>query len=235
MKLLTVGNTKTVKGEALGYLTFIMHLAPSTLSGYNTCPMASEGCAAACLNTSGRGRFTATQEARIRKTRWFFEDRVTFMDQLVKDVQAAIRKAGREGMVPVFRLNGTSDIRWETVPVAGFRNIMEMFPTVQFYDYTKLSNRRDIPANYHLTFSRSESNDAYVKVALDRGMNVAVVFNTLPDTYMGRTVIDGTDTDLRFLDGENVIVGLLAKGKAKKDTSGFTVTLPLVQLTQRAA
>lgn len=223
MKLLTIGNTKTVKGEALGYMTFIMHLAPSTLSGYNTCPMASDGCAAACLNTAGRGRFTMTQEARIRKTRWFFEDRVSFMDQLVKDIQAAIRKAAREGMTPVFRLNGTSDIRWETVPVYGFRNIMEMMPAVQFYDYTKLSNRRNIPSNYHLTYSRSESNDAHVKVALDRGMNVAVVFDKLPETYMGRRVIDGTETDLRFLDEKNVIVGLLAKGKAKKDNSGFTI------------
>jgi hypothetical protein len=214
MKLLTVGNTKTIKGEKLGYMTFIMHLAPSTLSGYQACPMASNGCAAACLNTAGRGRFTATQEARIRKTRWYFEGRETFMAQLVKDILAAIRKANREQMTPVFRLNGTSDIRWETVPINGFRNIMEMFTTVQFYDYSKIPNRRDLPANYHLTFSRSEINNAYAKVALDRGMNVAVVFDTLPNTYMGRTVIDGTQTDLRFLDEKNVIVGLLAKGKA---------------------
>ena len=219
MKLLTVGNTKTVKGEAMGYMTFIMHLAPSTLSGYNTCPMASKGCAAACLNTAGRGRFTATQEARIRKTRWFFEDRPTFMAQLVKDIQAAIRKAERETMIPVFRLNGTSDIRWENIPVGGRRNIMEMFPSQTFYDYTKLQNRVNLPSNYHLTFSRSESNEHLIP----QGMNVAVVFDSLPDVWMGRKVIDGTETDLRFLDEQNVVVGLLAKGKAKKDTSGFTI------------
>jgi hypothetical protein len=223
MKLLTIGNTKTVKGEALGYMTFIMHLAPSTLSGYNTCPMASAGCAAACLNTAGRGRFTAIQEARIRKTKWFFEDRESFMAQLVKDIQAAIRKADREQMIPVFRLNGTSDIRWETVPVAGFRNIMSMFPNVQFYDYTKLTNRKNIPSNYHITFSRSESNDAYVTTMMNRGFNVAIVFDVLPETYNGVKVIDGTETDLRFLDDKNVIVGLIAKGKAKKDNSGFTI------------
>ncbi len=224
MKLLTLGNTKTVKGETLGYQTYIMHLAPSTLSGYNTCPMASAGCAAACLNTAGRGRFTATQEARIRKTKYFFEERASFMLQLVKDIEAAIRKAGRENMTPVFRLNGTSDIRWETVPVVGgFRNIMERFPTVQFYDYTKLANRRDIPSNYHLTFSRSESNDGYVVEMMNRGVNVAVVFDTLPEMYLGAKVIDGTETDLRFLDEKGVIVGLLAKGKAKKDNSGFTI------------
>lgn len=223
MKLLTIGNTKTVKGEAMGYMTFIMHLAPAKLSGYNTCPMASVGCALACLNTAGRGRFTATQEARIRKTRWFFENRDTFMFQLAKDIEAAIRKANREGMTPVFRLNGTSDIRWETVPVAGFANIMAVFPNVQFYDYTKLANRRDLPANYHLTFSRSESNDVDVTSMLGTDTNVAVVFDALPETWNGRTVIDGTETDLRFLDVKRVIVGLLAKGKAKKDTSGFTL------------
>ena len=225
MKLLTLGNTKTVKGEAMGYQTYIMHLAPSTLSGYNTCPMASTGCAAACLNTAGRGRFTTTQEARVRKTKWFFEDRETFMAQLVKDITAAIRKAGREGFVPVFRLNGTSDIRWETVPVGGFRNIMEMFPTVTFYDYTKLQNRRDLPFNYHLTFSRSEENYAAVDMMMAAGYNVAIVFNELPAVYNGYTVIDGTETDLRFLDEKGVVVGLLAKGKAKKDVSGFTVQI----------
>jgi hypothetical protein len=223
MKLLTIGNTKTVKGEALGYMTFIMHLAPSKLSGYNTCPMASVGCALACLNTAGRGRFTATQEARIRKTRWFFENRDTFMFQLAKDIEAAIRKANREGMTPVFRLNGTSDIRWETIPVQGYANIMEMFPTIQFYDYTKIANRRNLPANYHLTFSRSESNDVDITTMLGTDTNVAVVFDALPETWNGRTVIDGTETDLRFLDVKRVIVGLLAKGKAKKDTSGFTI------------
>ena len=225
MKLLTLGNTKTVKGEAMGYQTYIMHLAPSTLSGYNTCPMASKGCAAACLNTAGRGRFTATQEARIRKTRWFFEDRPTFMVQLVKDIQAAIRKADRETMIPVFRLNGTSDIRWETIPVNGRRNIMEMFPSQTFYDYTKLQNRVNLPSNYHLTFSRSEENYTAVDTMMAQGYNTAIVFDNLPAVYNGYKVIDGTETDLRFLDPKNVIVGLLAKGKAKKDLSGFTVQI----------
>jgi hypothetical protein len=223
VKLLTVGNTKTTKGESQGYLTFILHLAPSKLSGYQTCPMASAGCAAACLNTAGRGRFTRTQEARIRKTRWFFEDRETFMAQLAKDIEAAIRKAERLGMTPVFRLNGTSDLRWETVPVFGFNNIMEMFPSVTFYDYTKLSNRTNLPPNYHLTFSRSESNEQQVYDVVLTNINVAVVFNTLPETYLGRQVIDGTETDLRFLDPKGVVVGLLAKGKAKVDQSGFVV------------
>jgi hypothetical protein len=223
VKLLTAGNTKTTKGEAQGYLTFILHLAPSKLSGYQTCPMASAGCAAACLNTAGRGRFTRTQEARVRKTRWFFEDRESFMTQLAKDILAATRKAERLGMTPVFRLNGTSDIRWENVPAFGFNNIMEMFPTLTFYDYTKLPNRKDIPNNYHLTFSRSESNDQQVYEVMLTDINVAVVFKELPQTYLGRQVISGDDTDLRFLDPKGVVVGLLAKGKAKSDQSGFVV------------
>lgn len=222
MKLLGTGNTKTVKGEKKGYMTFIMHLAPSRLSGYQTCPMASQGCAAACLNTAGRGRFTKTQEARIKKTRWFFEDRESFMGQLVKDIGAAIRKAGREGFIPTIRLNGTSDIRWETVRYWD-RTIFEWFPNVQFYDYTKIPNRTNIPSNYHLTFSRSEENDNNAEAMLAAGMNVAVVFKSLPLTHFGYPVISGDETDLRFLDPKNVVVGLTAKGKAKLDSSGFVV------------
>jgi len=222
MKLLTLGNTKTVKGEALGYQTYIMHLAPARMSGYQVCPMASAGCASACLNTAGRGRFTRTQEARVRKTKWFFEDRASFLTALVKDIEAAIRKSKRENFIPVFRLNGTSDIRWETVPVMHHQNIMALFPQVQFYDYTKLANRNMLPKNYHLTFSRSEVNEQEL---VSMPLNVAVVFDKLPTTYMGREVIDGTETDLRFMDAPNVVVGLLAKGKAKQDRSGFVVQI----------
>lgn len=224
MKLLGIANTKTMKGEALGYRTYIMHLAPSTLSGYQVCPMASTGCASACLNLSGMGRFSNVQAARIAKTKWFFEDRGAFMQQLLKEIQSAIRSSQKAGLVPVFRLNGTSDIRWETIAVFadGFwhENIMDAFPSVQFYDYTKIPNRRNIPSNYHLTFSRSESNQLDVEMTQ---YNIAVVFDHLPEMYLGRPVIDGTETDLRFLDPENVVVGLKANGKAKQDQTGFTV------------
>jgi hypothetical protein len=223
--LLTVSNMKTMKGEGRGYRTFVLHLAPSTVSGYNTCPMASAGCAAACLNTAGRGVYANTQNARIRKTRLFFEDRETFLALLVADINAAIRRTEKAGLVPVFRLNGTSDIRWETVPVMGFRNIMTMFPEVTFYDYSALPNRRNLPPNYSLTFSRKENNDAQIPVAMANGMNVAVVFAgpTLPDMWNGYTVINGDTDDLRFLDPKGVVVGLKAKAKAKKDISGFVV------------
>lgn len=238
MKLLTMSNPKTAKGEALGYLSFILHLAPGTLSGFQTCPMASAGCLAGCLNTAGRGRFDNTQRARIRKTQWLFRDRAGFIAQLARDIVEAKRKASRLGLVPVFRLNGTSDIRWETIRVDtvvvtrdnatayNARNIFEAFPDLTFYDYTKIPNRRNIPPNYHLTFSRSEDNAASVAAMLDNGTNVAVLFDSLPDTYLGRPVIDGTTHDLRFLDPRGVIVGLVPKGKAKRDKSGFVVDVP---------
>lgn len=224
MKLFGRGNPKTAKGEKKGFLTFILHLAPARLSGYNVCPGASAGCTLACLNTAGRGRFDKIQNARIRKTKMFFENRDEFLALMVKDIEAGIRAAARENLIPVFRPNGTSDIRWENY------GIIEKFPNVQFYDYTKLPNRRGIPANYHLTFSRSESNEALIPTALDHGMNIAAVFSTpkngkLPATYAGLSVVDGDETDLRFLDPSGVIVGLRAKGDAKKDSSGFVVTV----------
>lgn len=228
MRLLTASNTKTRRGERRGYLSLILHLAPAKLSGYNVCPGASAGCIASCLNTAGRGKFARTQDARVRKTRWFFEDRPAFMAQLAKDIRAGIRLAKRRGLRPVVRLNGTSDIRWESIPVEDFPNIMAMFPGVTFYDYTKLANRRNLPPNYRLTFSRAEHNAHKAPTAWARGHNVAVVFRIgkrqeLPLWHDGVPVIDGDADDLRFLDPEGVIVGLRAKGAAVRDRSGFVV------------
>ena len=228
MSLLTESNTKLEKGEDLGYLSFGLHFAPHNISGYQTCASASAGCAAACLYTSGHGRFTRTQDARINKTRKFFEARPEFLRRLVKDMDAGIRRAGRLSMIPAFRLNLTSDIRWETVKVDGYANLMELFDGIQFYDYTKHVNRRDIPSNYHLTFSKSETNDAHVTDMFKQGMNVAIVFDTpknkpLPTNYMGLEVIDGRTHDLRFLDPRGVWVGLSALGDGKKDNTGFVI------------
>ena len=220
MKLLGISNTKTLKGESLGYRTYIMHLAPGMLSGFQVCASASSGCLKACLNLSGMGKFSNVQDARIAKTKLFFEDRQTFMDKLVKEIQAAVKSSKKAGLIPVFRLNGTSDIRWENIPVRGYRNLFQLFPDIQFYDYTKHSNRKNIPDNYHLTFSRSETNEDQI---LTVTYNTAVVFESLPTTYLGLPVVDGTETDLRFLDPQGVIVGLVANGEGKKDTSGFVV------------
>lgn len=225
MALLAVGtDTKTVKGEKKGYLTGILYLAPANESGYEMCPARSKGCTQSCLFTAGRGVFPQVKKARLAKTAKFVHHQDAFMGELVGDIFALITKAKNKGMTPCVRLNGTSDIDWERIPCLGKANIMEWFPDVAFYDYTKRLDRGPLPDNYSLTFSRSESNGVKVKKAIDAGLNVAVVFSGgLPSTYAGLPVIDGDESDLRFLDGEGVIVGLKAKGKARKDTSGFVV------------
>jgi hypothetical protein len=230
-KLLSTANPKIQKGTKLGYLSFILHLAPSDVSGYNTCPKATAGCRAACLNTAGRGGMfkkgattNTIQEARKRKTRYFFERREEFMADLYKDIQKAIKFAEKQGLTPVFRLNGTSDLSWEKYEVAGYKNIFEAFPTVQFYDYTKVPKRKvEGIDNYHLTFSQADGNGRDADWAISKNMNVTVVFDKIPEEYKGRPVFNADDTDLRFLDPRGVVLGLKAKGRAKRDRTGFVV------------
>jgi hypothetical protein len=233
--LLSVSSdAKTVKGETLGFLTGILYLAPATTTKWNTCPMAKIAqCDKACLNTAGRGAFSSVQTARVNKTVWFFEERQTFMQQLVVDIKRVIRKAQRKGLVPLIRLNGTSDIRWETVGFSDidgteYVNIFEAFPDVTFYDYTKDANRKDLPSNYDLTFSYSgvQGFQPFVQIAIAKGMRMAVVFRKeqdIPNTFKGISVVSGDKSDVRHLDDDGVIVGLYAKGKAKLDTTGFVV------------
>lgn len=233
--LIGVGNdAKTTKGNGDQYMTAIMYLTPWKSAGINTCPMAEQAaCKDACLNTAGRGQMDSVQEGRARKTRWYASDREGFMTQLVADLVVFTRRQHRNGIQPVVRLNGTSDIRWELVPVVrdgiAFPHVFAAFPEVQFYDYTKIPNRKvgDIP-NYHLTFSYSGSNPAYAKhvqTAIANGLNIAVVFRTkrLPETFLGLPVHCGDNDDLRFLDPRQCVVGLYAKGDAKHDTTGFVV------------
>lgn len=225
-------NAKTVKGDNGGeYLTAIMYLTPWKSAGINVCPMAEEAaCIDGCLNTAGRGQMSSVAKGRARKTEWFARDRQGFMRQLVKDILAFAKYCDGKGVQACVRLNGTSDIRWETIKIAGTdgQTLFDIFPTVQFYDYTKIANRK-VPANYHLTFSYSAANPRYAKqveIALSRGMNMAVVFRkkeNIPASFMGLPTIDGDRDDLRFLDAANSIVALYAKGKAKHDTTGFVV------------
>jgi hypothetical protein len=221
-----------------GYNTFILHLAPADLSGYNTCPKATAGCKSACLNTAGRGGMfkkgestNVIQQARIRKTKMFFEQRTLFMMYLVADIELAIKQSKKKNLIPVFRLNGTSDIAFEKYPVyrdnVEYKNIFAAFSEVTFYDYTKIPGRKvkDI-ANYSLTFSEADGNALETLNAIRAGMNVATVFgikknSPMPEMWNGMPVFNGDDSDLRFLDPKGVVVGLYAKGKAKKDTSGF--------------
>jgi hypothetical protein len=217
-------------------------LAPATLSGYNTCPKATEGCKSACLNTAGRGGMfkkgestNMIQEARIRKTKAFYENRQEFMSLLVKDIELAIKQSAKLGLIPVFRLNGTSDIAFEKYGVDGFANIFDRFPEVQFYDYTKVLGRKvNNISNYHLTFSAADGNDNDVYAAIQQGYNIATVFGIkktlpMPETFNGLPVYNGDESDLRFLDPKGVVVGLYAKGKAKKDITGF-VKYPTLML-----
>lgn len=245
MKLLTEGNPKTAKGAKKGYWTAVLHLAPARLSGHEVCPMATDGCRAACLNTAGRGgiakggrigyqevlagKTNRVQSARIKRTRYLFSDREGFLMQLHREIAAHVRKCAAKGYKPAIRLNATSDIRWEAgaFHLEG-RSIMEHYPTVQFYDYTKLPNRRNLPPNYHLTFSLADGNADKAALALTNGLNVAAVFRSKADVaaaieggFMGAPVVDGDETDLRFLDGTGKVVALYAKGDARKDTSGF--------------
>jgi len=232
-KLLSTANPKIQKGTAKGYLSFILHLAPADLSGKEVCPKRTRGCTDACLNTAGRGGMfkrgettNVIQKARIRKTEYFFNDREAFMEDLVTDIMKAVNFARRKGLKPVFRLNGTSDLSWEKYPTRyGADNIFDQFPTLQFYDYTKVLGRKikDIP-NYHLTFSAADGNDADVQKALAQGMNVTVVYDKIPEG-----VYSADEDDLRFLDPRVGIIGLKAKGRAKKDTTGFVKrTIPIV-------
>ena len=245
MKLLSTGNPKVLKGESQGYMTFILHLAPASVSGYNTCPKATKGCSAACLNTAGRGGMfkkgentNVIQKARIRKTHMFFEERNGFMEWLVADITLGIKQAAKKGFIPVFRLNGTSDIAWEKYSVIrngiSFDNIFLAFPEVTFYDYSKVLGRKVNIPNYSLTFSAADGNDSDVTKAIAQGYNVATVFGVkktapLPLSYLGLPVFNGDESDLRFLDPKGVVVGLYAKGPAKKDTSGF-VKYPTIMM-----
>jgi len=224
MNLLCIQNAKTVKGQKKGYLTGVLYLASSDESGYQVCPMAKKaGCEGPCLDFAGRGKFERTRKSRIRKTRLYFENRALFLDLSRKDIKALIRKAERENLIPCIRLNGTSDIIWD--------ELIAEFPSVQFYDYTKIEKRYNAVYNldnYHLTLSAGKHMpDWEVSRLLSFGRSIAMVFRdkyprdriTLNDKQW--PVIDGDETDLRFLDPQGVIVALTAKGKARKDYSGF--------------
>lgn len=253
-KLLSTINAKTIKGEKLGYITYIMYLSPFTNNslGVNLCPHASEGCAKACLFGSGTARFNNVQEGKRNKTEYYLHDRKAFLAQLDKEIAQAIKRHEGTDLIPVFRLNGTSDIAWEKQKVRDGKSIFELYPDVQFYDYTKnhYRMRKIQPANYHLTFSMSENNKGIAMELLSEGHNVAIVFGVkdeadLPNYYKGYPVINGDETDLRFLDDKNVIVGLKYKYLSSKGSKGvnkdnlenneFIVDVSTIEETKNAA
>jgi len=220
-------NAKTVKGEKLGVETAICYLAPAWESGVmNTCTFSTEACREFCLNESGMAQvFPSIRLARIAKTVWLHSHRESWLAQLRKDIIALVKRAKKNKRIPACRINGTSDIPWIPLLMAS------EFPTVQFYDYTKIPNpARRVRSNYHLTFSYSGHNLAESMEALASGVNVAVVFAikkgaTLPETWNGYPVIDGDLSDARFMDDKGVVVGLRAKGVAKSATASPFVVL----------
>ena len=247
--LLTKGSssTKIAKSEKYKggiYSTMILHLAPARISGFNVCPHSSKGCRDICLNMSGQGGMFKSDEgmhtstvhvARVGRTTLLKTNKKLFFKKLINEIGSFLIRCEMKDSQPCIRLNGTSDINWRKLkdPSTG-KSLIELFPEVQYYDYTKDVNQlKDLPDNYYMTFSRSEKNDAEVAVALSMGINIAVVFDKkigIPDTYMGYPVFNADDTDLRFLDGKlsgydtPFIVGLVEKGYlALRDRSGFVV------------
>ena len=229
-KMLDITSQKAAKSTKFGYLTGILYLAPYTKAAtvdrdINLCPNAcNANCVDLCLDESGRGRFDSVTDARIKKTHYFYDEPEKAMANLVHSIEGLIRKANKMGLIPNVRLNGTSDMSpvnggtlWERVPAVRngklFENIFKAFPDLAFHDYTKLPRQLDI-TNYHLTASYSpvESYEATNRQAEKLGMNQAVVFfDKLPETFNGKQVIDGDESDLRFLDPANSIVGLVVK------------------------
>lgn len=228
-KLLTSRNFKTIKGEKLGYITHILYLTPYTdnSKGINLCSHASAGCAAACLVGSGfGGMYENVNAGRRNKSEYFIADRKAFMLQLDSEI-AAIKIRDKDKGILAFRLNGTSDIPFEKFIIRDGKNIFELHSDVQFYDYTKNFKRFEkvLPTNYHLTFSRSETNELYALGVVAKGFNAAFVFDKVPSTYKGFEVISGDESDLRFLDKKGVIVGLKYKkltGKGADNKAAFT-------------
>jgi len=226
--LLGIQNAKTIKGEDLGYITGIMYLAPADIvNGLNLCPYASAGCKKSCLFSAGRGRFNNVYSARIAKTEFFRDNLNSFFYSIERDINKIYNRAKKQGKKCAIRLNGTSDIRWELYRDKNGKNIFELYPKIQFYDYTKDWNRVEALTghwnNYHLTYSMSESIQSKKQAVklLKLGVNVAIVFSQLPNEFLGYEVINGDKHDLRFLDRRGVIVGLTPKGAAKNDKSGF--------------
>ena len=215
--------TKMAKGEKFGFKTAILHLAPFTLSGKNVCPKASKECAAACLNTSGRGQMGSVQKARLNKTNYFWTNKNGFLWDLSKEIEQLKKRARAQGFKFAVRLNGTSDLAWHRMKVDGGSTLMEIHQDVQFYDYTKVLNYFDHNhKNYHITFSDSGRNNSDINEAIALGHNVAVVFrDKLPKKWKGLRVINGDRHDLRFKDPRSVIVGLVAKGQGRNINNKF--------------
>ena len=226
-QILGESSAKTVKGETIGFLTGIVYLTPDD----ELCPLARlAGCLAPCLKSAGRGAFNSVQKARAEKTRFFKENRQAFMLSLCADIFSLVQKAQRMGMIPLVRPNGTSDIPFENIIVWDGKTIFQLFPQIQFYDYTKHPSRNlegKTAGNYDLTYSFSALTPKPISIkglTNRHNQRTAVVFQKredIPDTFRGWPVVNGDDTDVRHIEPAQVVVALYAKGKARHDATGF--------------
>ena len=190
----------------------------------NLCPMASKGCAAACLGpNSGKGVLSSVQHARNVRTGFVLQHPYEAGILIGSEIAAAQRKHGKVSL----RLNTVSDIRWELVAPGAMEYLIEN--DVRLYDYTawRPEDREPMPG-YHLTYSAKEPThtpDAYLEGILSGDGNVSMPFavrkgQPLPETWHGFKVIDGDLSDDRTLDPSGVVVGLRQKGRVKDET-GF--------------
>lgn len=222
-------SSKIMKNQKVSHnYTYVIYLAPASTSGYNICSHSTPECRIGCLATSGRAGMellsgnTRTQNARIKKSKLFSENTQYFMAWVIAEIGMYQRKAIRDGYDFSVRLNGTSDICYNSIKING-KTIFEIFPDTNFYDYTKSNLKfENKPNNYHLTFSYTGRNWLQCEVLLKQEFNVAMVFNVkngneLPTMFNGYEVIDGDLTDARFLDKKGVIVGLKFKRIADKE------------------
>ena len=221
-------NTKTAKNSLE---TYILYLSPERQNskGVNLCPKASKGCAAACLYTAGRGKFSNVKKSRINKSEYYISDKKTFINQLSKEIVKIAAKSIKQDKKIAIRLNGTSDQDFISI-IKKYNNLDllngDKFKNLVFYDYTAILGKvkKYINTNYSLTLSRKEDNENDILQALKLGGNVAAVFrDELPTKYKGYTVVNGDTSDLEMIYNKNVILGLNAKGDAKKDTTGFVI------------
>ena len=225
--ILGESSAKTIKGQSIGYLTGIVYLVPDE----RLCPMAKlAGCFDGCLNSAGRGAFNSVQKARKAKTQFLYENKTAFMLSLCADIWSLDNKAKKLGLIPLIRPNGTSDLCYENQQVIDGKTIFQLFPHIQFYDYTKIPSRNldgKTCGNYDLTYSFSAITPKPISIkglTNPNNSRVAVVFqkqNDIPKTFRTWSVVDGDNTDVRHIEPKGVVVALYAKGKAKREDNGF--------------
>jgi len=226
--------SKHYKAFKYGELVYTIYLSPGNMSGYEVCAGRTAECTALCLNESGHNRMDAKRNhinrSRIGKTQMFFENHEFFSRWVIRDINAGIAKAKKMGFKFSVRINNTSDISPELIYIKenGIKkNILELFPDIQFYDYTKVQGRLRLMNkydNYDLTYSYNGSNMETCMQLLKSGIKVAMVFEKVPTEFNGFKVINGDLYDMRYKDEPGTIIGLkFKKVRSKPDATNTFV------------